>query len=44
VLKQATRQGLEVEDARRVLKEIEPLLQDGVTLDISYRILGGTDG
>ncbi len=44
VLKQDNRQGLEVGEARRVLKEIEPLLRDGVTLDISYRILGETDG
>lgn len=43
VLKQDDRQGLAVGEARRVLKEIEPLLRDGVTLDISYRILGETD-
>ena len=44
VLKQDNRQGLAVGEARRVLKEIEPLLRDGVTLDISYQILGETDG
>lgn len=43
VLKQDDRQGLAVDEARRVLKEIEPLLRDGVTLDISYRILGEAD-
>ncbi|MTW22209.1 phage resistance protein [Allochromatium palmeri] len=43
VLKQDDRQGLAVDEARRVLEEIEPLLSDGVTLDISYRILGETD-
>jgi hypothetical protein len=43
VLKQDDRQGLAVDEARRVLKEIEPLLSDGVTLDISYRILGEKD-
>ncbi|RKT46659.1 phage resistance protein [Thiocapsa rosea] len=44
VLKKEDRQGLEVDEARRVLKEIEPLLRDGVILDISYQILGETDG
>jgi hypothetical protein len=44
VLKKDDRQGLEVDEARRVLKEIEPLLQDGVTLDISYQIIADTDG
>ncbi|WP_020506075.1 DUF6079 family protein [Lamprocystis purpurea] len=43
VLKQDNRQGLKVGEARRVLKEIEPLLRDGVTLDISYQVLGDTD-
>ncbi|WP_295622776.1 DUF6079 family protein [uncultured Lamprocystis sp.] len=44
VLKQDSRQGLEVDEARRVLKEIEPLLRDGVILDISYQVLGEMDG
>jgi hypothetical protein len=44
VLKKDDRQGLEVDEARRVLKEIEPLLQDGVTLDIRYQIIADTEG
>ncbi|WP_213455829.1 phage resistance protein [Thiocapsa sp.] len=44
VLKKDDRQGLEVDEARRVLKEIEPLLQDGVTLDIRYQVIADTDG
>ncbi|MBK1724011.1 DUF6079 family protein [Thiocystis violacea] len=44
VLKQDNRQSLAPDEARRVLKEIEPLLRAGVTLDISYQILGETDG
>ncbi|MBK5938347.1 phage resistance protein [Halochromatium roseum] len=43
VLKQDSRQGLDVSEARRALKEIEPLLTDGVTLDISYQIIGDAD-
>ncbi|WP_300971063.1 hypothetical protein [Thiocapsa sp.] len=44
MLKKDDRQGLEVDEARRVLKEIEPLLQDGVTLDIRYQVIADTDG
>ncbi|MEA3641939.1 MAG: phage resistance protein [Lamprobacter sp.] len=40
VLKEDRRQGLSANEARRVLSEIEPLLGEGVTLDISYQILG----
>jgi len=43
VLKQDNRQSLDVNEARRVLKEIEPLLRDGVTLDISYQVIGDAD-
>ncbi|NEX20416.1 phage resistance protein [Thiorhodococcus mannitoliphagus] len=43
VLKQDDHQGLDVREARRVLKEIEPLLRNGVTLDISYQVIGNTD-
>lgn len=43
VLKQDSRQALDVSEARRVLKEIESSLAQGVTLDISYQILGNGD-
>lgn len=40
VLKEATQTGLSAKEARRVLEEIAPLLNDGVTVDLSYRIVG----
>jgi len=43
VLKQDNHRGLGAGEARRVLKEIEPLLKEGVTLDINYQILGDGD-
>jgi hypothetical protein len=43
VLKRGSRRALDVSEARLVLKEIESSLDQGVTLDISYQILGDGD-
>ncbi len=40
VVKEGTRSGLSAGEAKRVLEEIAPLLNDGVTVDLSYRIVG----
>jgi hypothetical protein len=40
VVKEATQSGLSAGEAKRVLEEIAPLLNDGVTVDLSYRIVG----
>lgn len=39
VLKQREARGLSAHEAKRVLEEIAPLLRDGVTVDLSYRIM-----
>lgn len=43
VLKEDSRQGLKVGEARRALREIASLLEGDVTLDIRYQILGDAD-
>ncbi|WP_200236884.1 phage resistance protein [Thiohalocapsa halophila] len=40
VVKEGVESGLSANEAKRVLDEIAPLLRDGVTVDLSYRIVG----
>jgi len=40
VVKEGTQSGLSAGEAKRVLEEIAPLLNDGVTVDLHYRIVG----
>jgi hypothetical protein len=40
VVKEGDQQGLSAAAAKQVLEEIAPLLKDGVTVDLSYRIIG----
>lgn len=40
VVKEGIESGLSANEAKRVLDEIAPLLRDGVTVDLSYRIVG----
>ena len=40
VVKEGEQRGLSAREAKRVLEEIAPLLNDGVTVDLSYRIVG----
>jgi recombinational DNA repair protein (RecF pathway) len=40
VVRQEAKSGLSAREAKRVLSELAPLLEEGVIVDLSYRIVG----